>query len=421
MCKYILIIIVIFCSRLLVTAHVDPIATTDGSMILNQNFKGNFAMEFIFSQNQNVVLQDIGIEFFNVGDDDTASIYMALYDKQSNTLVKYSDTVISSIYNQTVFVDFFVSLEGNKSYLLVYGSKNQLNDDQLNYFRPNNLPYTNAIMPLSIQQIYHDNQVIPTTSTTQAPFLSFGIASQTGIDFIADKIVKKLKSDPFAKEYHTVFETKTTKLKLTSIGLSYLDVGPNLVAKIRLSIRDFNSNHVLLYLDTTVVNLHGKKIDFPASLELDTTTTYTLEFENLDTTDIDNVLMVYKPTSLPYSDNLNFTQINAFYKNSMIDTVGIAFYMNYVIPKSSAGIETQTDKSCYLLKENKQFITVDFVNIGSKSNSCLLFALDGRNYSSRVSATDTGLVIDKLGLNYGLYVLNLQQKCGQSLKLLVTD
>ena len=421
MCKYILIFFIVFCSRSLVTAHVDPIATTDGSMILNQNFKGNFAMEFIFSQNQNVVFQDIGIEFFNVGDDDTASIYMALYDKQSNTLVKYSDTVISSIYNQTVFVDFFVSLEGNKSYLLVYGSKNQLNDDQLNYFRPNNLPYTNAIMPLSIQQIYHDNQVIPTTSTTQAPFLSFGIASQTGIDFIADKIVKKLKSDPKVKEYHTFFKTKTTKLKLIALGLSYLDVGPNSKSKFRLSIKDSLTNQLLFYLDTTVVNIHGKKIDFPASLVLDTNASYAIGYENLDTSDIDNVIMVYKPSSLPYLDNLKFTQVTAFYKNSVEDTLGVAFYMNYVIPKSTAGLSELSKIDCYDFTETNQWINVDFKNAVTFQKDQLLFTLDGRNCSEFVLISPTGLFIDKTVLNKGLYLLNLHQNCRQSLKLLITD
>ncbi len=419
--RYLIIFLLVFVSAFHAFSHVDPIATTDGKMILNQNFKGNFAMEFIFLENKNVVFQDIGIEFFNVGDDDTSSIYFALYDKTTKALVKYSDTTISSIYNQTVFVNFFVSLEGNKPYILVFGSKNNVNDDQINYFQPTHLPYSNAILPLTIQQIYHDDQLIPQTITTQAPFLSFGIASQTGIDFIAEKIVKKFKADPKATEYHTLFKTKTSKLKLTSLGLSYLDVGPNLKAKFRLSVKNPTTNQVLFSLDTTVVNVHGKKIDFPISLELDTSSVYAIGFENLDTSDVDNIIMVYKPSILPYSDNLNYTQVTAFYKNSVIDTVGIAFYMNYILKKSSAGVSELSSVECYDYTETSQSIKVDFKNGVIFQKDQLLFTLDGRNCSEFVLISPTGLFIDKTVLNKGLYLLNLHQNCRQSLKLLITD
>ena len=417
---YFTFLVVVF-ATIHVFSHVDPIATTDGSMTLNQNFRGNFAMEFTFLGSTNVVFQDIGIEFFNVGDDDTSSLYLALYDQTTNTLIKYSDTSVSSIYNQTVFVNFFISLEGNKPYLLVYGSKNPLNDDQLNYFHPNSLPYSNQIMPLTIHQIYHDNQVIPTNTTSQAPFLSFGISSQTGIDFIADKIVKKFKSDPVAKEYHTVFQTKSTKLKVTSIGLSYLDVGPNLTAKMRLSIKNTTTNQVLFYLDTTVVNTHGKKIDFPANFLLDTSINYSIVYQNLDTNDTDNVLLVYEPSSLPYMDNLNLTQIQAFFKNFKADTVGIAFYMNYIIPKSTAGLNEFQETPCYLLKESNQFWTIDFPNVQKQMNDYALVGMDGRNYNSSITYMETGILIDKSRLSSGLYIVRCENICKQSLKLRISD
>lgn len=419
--RYLFIFLLLLFSTFNAFSHVEPIASTDGKMILNQNFKGNFAMEFIFLQSQNVFFQDIGIEFFNVGDDDTSSIYFALYDKTTNTLVKYSDTTITSIYNQTVFVDFFVSLEGNKPYLLVFGSKNNLNDDQINYFQPTHLPYSNTIIPLSIQQIYHDNASLPQTITKEAPFLSFGIANQTGIDFIENQIIKKIKSDPKATEYHTFFKTKTTKLKLTSIGLTYLDVGPNLKAKFRLSIKNAITNHVLFSLDTTVVNIRGKKIDFPSSVELDTATSYAIGCENLDMSDTDNIILVYKPISLPYSDNLNYTQITAFYKNFVEDTLGVAFYMNYSLPKSVAGINKLPNVDCYDLIETNQWIKVDFKNGVTFEKNNLLFTLDGRNYSEFVSTSDSALVIDKSVLNTGIYLLNFHQNCRQSMKLLIAD
>ena len=87
-------------------AHIEPIPLSEGSLVFNQQIKSNYSFEFIFHGTNNIQIQDIGIGFFNVGDDDSSTVFLKIIETNNNTLIAYTDSIIRKVYNQMVYIDF---------------------------------------------------------------------------------------------------------------------------------------------------------------------------------------------------------------------------------------------------------------------------------------------------------------------------
>lgn len=88
------------------SGHVDLFNLNQGKFFTNNDFKGNFSYNLDFtSSTKSYYLKEIGLCYFNVGDDDSSNINLKIY-KSTNLKepVVNIDTVFTAIYNQTAFI-----------------------------------------------------------------------------------------------------------------------------------------------------------------------------------------------------------------------------------------------------------------------------------------------------------------------------
>lgn len=413
------IIFFLFLLRITISlAHIDPIPLTEGKLIPNNSFKGNYAMDFQITGSSNVFLEDIGVEFFNVGNDDVSTLYFSLYEIEHKNLIKYSDTIINSVYNQTVFIKMMVSLEPNKTYKLVVGSKDVENDDVIGLFQPNYIPYQNLQLPLNVTNLSFDNSSYPSVNSNLIPFLSFGYTSQKGIDFIAYQKISKHISENKTLEYKTQFIVQSEKVKIINFGMTYFDVGKNGYSNLRFFIKDTLSGLYLFHKDTLIENLHAKSIDCLSNIDLEAFKVYEVGVKNLDIHDTDNILFTYKPSNLPYFDNLNFIEIYKFYKNELEDSLGVAFFMSYKKYENTSALENINNES-FVIKELENEYVIEGCTALYNNGNLFLFDATGKDISRKIDFENDRIKIKKSKMIEGVYFLQTTYPINHTSKIMI--
>lgn len=312
----------------IVFSHINPIPISNGKLLYNQDLNLNYRIDYIFKGSSNVFLQDIGIEFFNVGDDDTSKLFIEIYDQKSKNKILVTDTLITEIYNQTVYINTNIQLFPNTLYEFVIGSRDKENDDKIHLFKANTLPFNCEDFPLVTNSFYADTNNIPSTISSSCPFLNFGIGSQIGIDFIAEQKIYKYPADIKATNFYTEITPINEDLIITKIGLDYLDIGNDSIAQLEFYIKD-DSNNILFSKDTIIRNVFKRKFDINCQSELLKDKKYHIGLKNLNQKDTNNIILAYKTDSLPYLDNIKLVKILSYQKNQLEDSLGIAFYLGY--------------------------------------------------------------------------------------------
>jgi len=389
----ILFFVFIFCFSV-VRAHIEPIPLSEGLLAFNQEIKSNYSFKFIFHGTNNIQIQDIGIGFFNVGDDDSSTVFLKIIETDNNTIIAYSDSILRKVYNQMVYIYLPIMLNPNTNYSLIFGSSDSTNDDVIHLFNPNSLPYMNQTFPIEVSQICQDKSQFPTTESDLTPYFSFGIGSQIGIDFIASQDIRKYPSNNKALSFSTIFKNSHSDLKISKIGLDFLDVGEDNKASFNFFLKDLTKEEIIFSKDTLFVDLHKKNVDINLNVNLEVNNKYEIGIRNLNLNDTNNLILAYKVNSMPYVDNLNLIQIEDFLVDNKSDSLGLAFYLIYEQKKSNL---QELDIIPYtLINNNEQFI----ISIDPKNLREYYYLFDGlgRNIA-KYKSIDNKIVVSKLELS----------------------
>lgn len=389
----ILFFVFLFCFGI-ARAHIDPIPLSEGTISFNQEIKSNFSFDFIFRGTNNIQIQDIGIGFFNVGDDDSSTIFLKIVESNNNKVIAFADTILRKVYNQMVYVDLPIMLNPNIKYSLVFGSSDSTNDDIIHLFKPKSLPYKNQTFPVEVFQLYQDKSQFPVTISEVTPYFSFGIGSQLGIDFIAGQQIIKYPSNYNAKVFSSIFTNAQSDLVISKIGLDYLDVGEDNKANFNFFLKDVTNEEIIFSKDTLFVDLHKKNVDINLNVNLKVNNKYEIGIRNLNSNDTNNLILAYKVNSMPYVDNLNLIQIEDFLVDNRSDSLGLAYYLIYEQKKSSL---QELDIIPYtLINNNEQFI----ISIDPKNIREYYYLFDGlgRNIA-KYKSIDNKIVVSKTELS----------------------
>jgi len=385
----ILFFVFIFCFSV-VRAHIEPIPLSEGLLAFNQEIKSNYSFKFIFHGTNNIQIQDIGIGFFNVGDDDSSTVFLKIIETDNNTIIAYSDSILRKVYNQMVYIDLPIMLNPNTNYSLIFGSSDSTNDDVIHLFKPNSLPYMNQTFPIEVSQICQDKSQFPTTESDLTPYFSFGIGSQIGIDFIASQDIRKYPSNNKALSFSTIFKNSHSDLTISKIGLNFLDVGEDNKASFNFFLKDLTKEEIIFSKDTLFVNLHKKNVDINLNVNLEVNNKYEIGIRNLNLNDTNNLILAYKVNSMPYVDNLNLIQIEDFLVDNKSDSLGLAYYLIYEQKKSSV---QELDLIPYTIVNNSdQFI----ISIDPKNLREYYYLFDGLGRTiSKYKSIDNKIVVGK--------------------------
>lgn len=399
---------ILFCLLILLVSfdcysHIEPFELSKGNLTPSQSFSTNYIYEFKFNKEGNFFLQDVGLNYFNVGDDDSSCLFIELYDSDLNLLLKKRDSSIFNIYNQSVFIDLEIMLEGLKNYKLVIGSNDSLNDDLIGLFEPDFTPFSDNLNTISILSIFSfKNKENLNQKSKNCPVISFGISNQIGIDFIEKQQIVKSKLTSDTNEYLTEFKTLRNKIQLTQIGINIFDIGNDKKAKIRMKILD-SVNNILFKYDTLLIDSTNIKIQIPCNLELDTNKTYKITFKNLDKNDTNNFQFKYLPKVVPYYDNLQLVKILSFYTNNSVDSFGLMFYLNYELIDKTLNLESKEPFNIKIKQSNNQ---LDFFCIDINNNDLVyLISPIGEIVNSNSINKNKWVTFDTSKISEGIYFL----------------
>lgn len=381
--------------------HFDLFKTTQGKLVTNLNFRGNFSCEIEFNSKNVHYLQEVGISYLNVGNDDISNIRIAIYEKTNlSSPILEKDSLFQSIYNQTVFLKTNIFLSGSKNYIIVIGSTDKNNDDIIHLFQPNILPVKNDDINCNINIINNDFSKIPSTPSLFYPFLSLGISTQSGIDFTAEQPLKGYLASKNQRYFITEFSTKAKSINLKSIQLKHLKLGLDRKSNIEVLVSDLQLGKDILKLDTLLLDSSKTNFDFQISTTLNSYSKYQVGYKLLDENDTDNIQFLYKPQVFPYFDNLDLIEINNFLINNNIDSLGVSYNLTLEEDLTPATIQKLTNNELYYYQDERyvyfkknELISFDLYNVnGSKIN------IENKNENEMI-------IFDKQEIRTGLYII----------------
>jgi hypothetical protein len=317
--------------------HIEIFKLNDGSIKPNQLVERHYSVEI--ELHEKLYIDEIGIDYFNVGEDDIANIRIEIYN--NNQLVFSKKTIINSVYNQVAYIKTNFLLIQHKSYVIQIIDEDlekfNITDNILGLFTPKKLPSNEINNIFTTKSIGSSIKVhYPFSNSISCPFLHLGTTTQTGILF--SEIENKNEYDKYSGSINkaTLFKVFNTNnpIYLDSIGLNYIDSGFDNKSTLRFKLIDTITKAILWNLDTTIYNIHKSSIYFPVNVTLQNNI-YLISIAMNNISNYDDNIILYKPTKLPYTDNLEKLTITSLLSKNEIneiytpDTIGIPFIMSY--------------------------------------------------------------------------------------------
>jgi hypothetical protein len=334
-------------------AHIEIFNFSDGKLSGYSLWEKSYAFTIQVTGNQNVFIEEIGIDFFNVGDDGDSEITLGIYEENKANPFYLNKFQISEIYNQIALIQINKLLSANKKYQFIF--KNDLNnpinlDNQINLFTPNSLPTTektNLITTLNSGEIGN-------TSNLECPFIHFSISSQTSINIGVNSNNIQTQTNNYSKSI--VFEP-SKKLHVKKIGLDnlFLKSGNN---NILVSIQEINSNNIITEIDTLISSFETNKLWIENDIYLDPLQGYKLKVEiKLNQ---DDSLFLFKTNSIPFYENLNTLKIyNESNTNSEMDSLFPFLLIDFEEYTEPLSIE-KVDINQLAIKLSNNFLRIPF-------------------------------------------------------------
>jgi hypothetical protein len=403
MMRYLLILIsIIFYSN--VYSHVDLFKISDCKIQPNEKLIYSYSYNIKLENTEKIYyLKEVGIFYFNVGDDEYSNMNIKIYDlKDLNKPLFANDTVFRDVYGQTAYFKTLLFLKGGNEYKIIIKPNQSINDDIVNLVTPNSMPYFNSDFNIRINNI--KNSLITEekfNQTENCPLLSLGINEQEGINVISEQIVSYKKIETNNSSFLTEFKSLVKKFSIKEIQIYLLDLSENNKISISLKIVN-NSNNETKLKDTILYKIDSSKIIFniPFTYDFEANNVYTLGISFNDSSDRKDIVLFYQPNDKPYIDNTEHIEIERFYKNNIEDSLGLVldliFNLNYLETLNMLKLET-----------NKLNIYNDlnYIHISNVYSKFKIFDILGNEIFFNFNIDNQEILIDKNELEPGIYFI----------------
>jgi hypothetical protein len=408
----------------LASAHIGLWDKAFGDINANQSFNGYYAAELAISQQRNVHVSDLGIDFFDVGADSMAVLGLRIYDAQSKTLLLKVDTTIRGVHNSQVFIKFSFLFLKSRKYSVVVFSGGLNADNTVSLFQPFDLPFSESLNCFTlIGACFSDKDEFPTVEYAQIPVLNFGVDNQTGIDLFNEQQAKAhlFSAKNLRHGVEIQMGSSANSIRVDSVGVNYFDVGSDDKSLIQISIYDAANGVLLARKDTLLQKIHRTIFKIPLTFQLNAQNRYRIELASLGSFSDDDALYRFVPKKIPYQDNLNLMTIANFYSltadssTSILDSSGISFSLEFEEVFLASQIQHQSNAlssevRVFPIPVNNYFV-VDFREfVKPESLSFQLYALDGLRYDINFDYYNYQAVCSSSEIPQGLYFLKIN--CG---------
>ena len=309
-------------------SHSEIFNITDGEFVPDQDFNKNYSFNLFFKQD--VFVDEIGIDFLDLGQDGFANLEIKIYCKDS--LIFSKKERFSENFNQIAYFGINKIFQTNKEYIFLILNLDlySKNDNIITLFKPNNLPYDEKTNIFRTNKIGSSFDSIPQFNIDNlCPFVHIGTTTQTGIYFSNLDNYIDFEETPFGLSRSTKFKMVNENIIMKGIGFSFYDSGIDNVSHLTFEIINPDDNSTVITLDTVLIDHHKSAFFIKTNLDLIFNKQYLLKVNFFDDSNKDDLVITYKPSTIPYVEKINYTEITNFYKDDQIDTVGLPFTISF--------------------------------------------------------------------------------------------
>lgn len=356
-------------------SHTEIFDITKGEFITNQDFNKNYSFNLFFKQD--VFVDEIGVDFIDIGDDNLANLEIKIFSNDSLILSKKSFFFKSD--GQILYFGLNKLFQSNKEYvfLIINLDIYSNNDNKITLFKPDFLPYNEKSNIFRTNKLGASFDSIPNfNSSNLCPFVHVGATTQAGVYFSNMDKVLDFEEIPYGFSRSTKFKINNPNIDINGIGFSYYDSGIDNKSLIEMRVYDVDENRFLFSVDTMLNNHHRSPFFIKTNFDFLPNRDYLIEVDFFDDTNKDDLIVLYKPYLLPYEEISKNIEIVGFYKNKIEDSLGLPFALKcddkpLLISKSDLSFLTvvfNSDKqlSFQLPCLQEQFIKFELLNLNGK-------------------------------------------------------
>ncbi len=379
--------VIFFCFYFLIVnfsfSHLEIFKLNDG-VFLNETQKLTTNYGFKLRFKDKTFIDQIGIDFFDVGEDGKAKIQLKIYD--DNKLIFDKNVYINDVYSQIAYIDVNSLFFDHKDYvfniILIDSDINR--DNLLRVFKPNQLPLDIKENPFITSEIYSSlDSIYPFNISSICPFIHVGTTNQKGIDFSVLVEKQEFEEKNNLVNRTTIFTIENSDLLINKIGLNYFETGLNNESNIVLKLDDLTDLTSIL-IDTVIYNHHKKPLNFLKKIRLIKNHIYSISIILNNENNLDDLMVLYKPNSIPYTDNLNKIKIIEFRKNNELDSLGTPFTFEFEGDNNTLSSENKNLLKNKIIVNNQLF----YFDVNKKIEMIKLYDFTGRELYREILNND---------------------------------
>ena len=313
-------------------SHAELFQLSNSEFIGNKYITSNFGFELNVNYSAFLNIEEIGIDYFNVGDDNKATLDLYVYDKSSKNQIIYRRTYIENVDYQNAYIPLNYFFKSNKSYVFLIVSDTSLvenKDNSVAFFKPRSLGSLYNESYFSVKSILESNSTsFPLLNSIESPFIHIGVTNNAMpdiINFMATNISQIYYSPYKVKSFSTQFRFLENNKSITHFGMFDVSLGPNNIAEFQIQLLDSNG-FILKTEKKSFKNINAQRCEFDFSYELKKNNIYTINVTNVIESDTDNLFLLYKPIYSPFIDSTNTINVLSSSINGIRDTLFLSSY-----------------------------------------------------------------------------------------------
>lgn len=332
--KKIIILLVIIIIYNKSYAHFDIFNIKNSTIDTSNILSDNYGLEVSFNSNY-TYLEDLGIDFFNVGIDDSAIITLKIYDNDlKKEIFKQTQTIVN-VYGQLIYFQINKTFYKDKKYIfqLLNDKKYSCNiDNKIKTVNPNYLPITDNSKNITAFRIFsNDSTGYPLINSSSIPMFHFGIIPQTGIEFMSNGTVVKATKN--------IYISKINALKTIDTYEIGLKTKRKFSQHLKFEIFNLTDSISEFKIDTNLTSNSFSTIYLPVKIKLKQDNSYFFIYDFKEILDSAVYLINF---NLPLIDNLNLIELKELYcnqdyefKNLKNSNVGLPILINFNEPNNN--------------------------------------------------------------------------------------
>lgn len=403
-----------FITGFLVFGHTELFQLSNSEFSGNKLINSNFGFELKINYSAFLNIEEIGVDFFSVGEDNKAFLDLYVFEKASKKQLFFKRNYFEDIDYQNAYLSLNYFFESNKSYVfLIVNDTNvfENKDNTIAYFSPRILGSELGNRFFSASSILmSSNSSFPLSNSFESPFVHIGVTNTAMpeiINFMSTNIKQIYYSNKNSKSFTTQFKFLQDRF-VTHLGLFDVDLGDNNSANLQFQLLD-SHGETLKSFNSVPKNIKEQRFEVNFDYYFKKNQTYSLKITNVDNLDNDNRFLLFKPSLLPYIDSMSSIQVVSSKIDEVIDSLFLGtYFFNFVDTNYLSSKINEFKSSNYLIQRDmiNKNLTITFSdNYHIHSLNC--FDLTGQRINNLSLSADNKILFTPTSTFPCLYIIKV--------------